>query len=135
MGASGTGPFENDGALDLCGDLEDLTPAGVHARLRQALTVVAEADEEEYVDVDLGQEAVAAAAIVAARRSGDTATLEAEDLDGLIPADLDGLTALAAAALTRVLAENSELSALWSESSLLDDQWRASIQALLTTLR
>jgi hypothetical protein len=59
---------------------------------------------------DQAEAAVAAAAIVAARRVGDGATLQCCGLDVAIPAELDDLVPVAVAALRRVMGEESELS-------------------------
>lgn len=147
MGASGTGPFENDGALDLCDELRDLDGEAVRELLRSTLATVAGFDEDDYLEKDRrprrhrppgphseAEAAVAAAAIVAARRAGDDATLRRCDLDVVVPAELDDLVEVAVAALLRVMGQESELSNLWADT-VYDGEWRARIQANVDVLQ
>jgi hypothetical protein len=131
MSATGTGPFENDGALDLCDELRDRDGDGVRDLLRSALVSTAEFDENEYLEKDEAEAAVAAAAIVVARQAGDWATLQSEGLDVLASADLDDLVEVAAAALRRVMGDESELNSLWADT-VYHDEWLARLEAMLT---
>src|SRR3954470_16325508 len=64
MGAWGSGPFDNDDAADLAGDLAEPTEsASVVAALGDAL--LAATAGEEYIDAPEMSRAIAAAAIVA----------------------------------------------------------------------
>ena len=132
MGAWGEKAFENDSALDWFGELES---EGV-AALRELLERVADADEEEYLDVDEGAAAVAAAEIVAAGRGRGrdrvtrpvTAWLDANAAE-LAPEDL----LLAARAIERVFGESSELRDLWEEDDA-ESPWHADVRTLLERL-
>lgn len=117
MGTWGTGVFENDDAADFLAGLYDAGPAERAATVREALRAAAEADA--YLDVDEGQAAIAAAAVMAAARAGRPVTafgsggvIEAADL----PRPDADLLALAVRALDRVIAGDSEWRELWQES-------------------
>ena len=132
MGAWGEKAFENDSALDWLNDLET---EGVDA-LRHLLESVADTDEADYLDVDDGAPALAAAEIVAAARGRGRdrltkrviAWLDA-NADDLVEEDL----ILAAHAVERVVARNSELRELWEEGGA-DSPWHADVRTLLTRL-
>jgi len=66
MGAWGEKAFENDAALDWVATLDDEGLSAIHA----ILSHVADADDSEYLDVDDGAAAIAAAEVVAAARHG-----------------------------------------------------------------
>jgi hypothetical protein len=132
MGTWGEKSIENDAAADALAELE----AGGIAELRRILSNVADTAEDEYLDVDDGSAAIAAAEIVAAasghgrdrvpKRLG--AWLDANaSLVG--PADVT----LARRAVERVLAENSELRGLWDERGP-DTAWHADVRRLLLQL-
>jgi hypothetical protein len=130
MGAWGEKAFENDSALDWLNDLET---EGVDA-LRDVLERVADTDEEDYLDLDDGAPAIAAAEIVAAARGRGRdrltkpviAWLDANAND-LVEEDL----LLAARAVERVVAGNSELRELWEDGGS-DSPWHADVRTLLT---
>jgi hypothetical protein len=132
MGAWGEKAFENDSALDWFNDLE---AEGVEA-LRHLLESVAETDEEDYLDIDDGAAAIAAAENVAAARGRGRdrltepviAWLDASG-DELVEEDL----LLAAAAIERVVGASSELRELWEEGGT-DSPWHADVRTLLTRL-
>jgi hypothetical protein len=131
MGTWEMGPFSNDDAADLLSRLDDAEPETALALLREALTA---ADTDEYLHVDVGQAAVAAAAIVAGRRPGgprlDPSTMPAPLAEGSgldLPEELDRL---ARVALDRVFGEDSELRGLWQEGGRLQE-----FRAMLTPLR
>jgi hypothetical protein len=132
MGAWGEKAFENDSALDWFNDLE---AEGVEA-LRHLLESVAETDEEDYLDIDDGAAAIAAAEIVAAARGRGRdrltepviAWLDASG-DELVEEDL----LLAAAAIERVVGASSELRELWEEGGT-DSPRHADVRTLLTRL-
>jgi hypothetical protein len=112
MGTWDTGPFDNDTAADFCGGLDD-APEGERAGMvRAVLLRVAETEPTAYLDADLGDEAVAAAALVAAQCPHGEPLTTAYAPDEPLP-DLTGLRALAADALERVVAGSSELMELW----------------------
>jgi hypothetical protein len=132
MGAWGEKAFQNDSALDWLAELE----AGGVAALRSTLSRVADTDEEDWVDVDDGASAIAAAEIVAAalRPGRDRLTKAASTwLDAhqgsLVAEDLN----LANRAVKRVLAGGSELRALWDENGP-DSAWHTDMRLLLERL-
>jgi uncharacterized protein DUF4259 len=112
--AWGTGPFDNDEAVDFAAALDDLDPEDRPTAIREALTEAVEAGD--YVDRDTGGAAVAAAALVAAQQPDGEPVDSAYGPKQAIPELPDDLRALAVQALTRVLADDSELTELWSES-------------------
>jgi hypothetical protein len=134
MGAHGTGPFENDGALDLQDELRELDPDGARERLLQALDAVARVPNGEYLEKDEGEAGVAAAAIVAASRAGDEELLKAADLESVVPTDLGELVDVAIRALNRVISAESELNAIWSGTTQYGE-WRTGIDNILAALR
>ncbi|MEV6969841.1 DUF4259 domain-containing protein [Hamadaea sp. NPDC051192] len=119
MGAWDVGPFDNDSAADWCGDLED-APAEQRADLvRNTLLFAINCDE--YLDVDDGSAAIAAAAIVAAQLPGQPPITSPYAPDFLtvggsieFPDDTPGL---AVRALDRVLADESEWADLWADAN------------------
>lgn len=131
MGAWGEKAFENDAALDWLGSLDD---EGIDA-VRGVLSHVAEAEREEYLDVDDGAAAIAAAEVVAASRHGsDRLTKKAKAwLTAHAPEIADDDLALARRAVERVLVGGSELRDLWNEAGP-DNGWRAQVDALLVML-
>lgn len=104
--------------------------------LRSVLSRAAETAEGDYLDVDDGSPAIAAAEIVAAARGGSreglpkqaatwldvhAATVTAEDVE------------LARRAVQRVFGENSELRSLW-EGHGPDSAWHVRVRLLLQRL-
>jgi Domain of unknown function (DUF4259) len=132
MSAHGSGPFENDGALDLCEELQELDVEGAHDLIAETLTSLAEGDEESTKDE--GEAVVAAAAMIVARMTGDSAQLVFREIDAAVPPDLSDLREVAVRALERVLGPGSELAGTW-EDMFNEPQWRASVQGLIDTLR
>ena len=128
MGAWGEKPFENDSALDWPGDLEDVDD------LRNTLASVA--DAEDYLDVDDGSAAIAAAEIVAAARDGKLERLVKDAsawLDRHRKQVTDADRALAARAVARVCGSESELAELWDEGGT-DNDWRRDVAGLVARL-
>ena len=123
-GAWGTGPFENDDALDWVWELEASTgPAVIVAALDSA------ADAKSYIEAPSGSYAVAAAEVLAALVGKPSKALPPEVMawtktHSFKPsADLLRNSTLA---LANVLDENrSELAQLWSESGDLKQEWRS----------
>ena len=134
MGTWGIGPFSNDDAADLLGSVDDAEPAVAVALLREALTA---ADNDNYLQVDVGQEAVAAAAIVAAQRPGgprlDPSTVSASLAEGNGLDLPDELARLALVALDRVVGERSEVCDLWQEGGRFEE-FRATLAPLRVAL-
>ena len=131
MGAWGIGAFENDGAGDL-----------VAALRHQGLDLLGSAfdlPDGEYLEVDQGQEVIAAAEIVAAA-FGQAAPGLPPDVQqfvaqhGVAIRARTDLPARALRALARVTADDSEIQDLWAE---VDDgrAWSAALQDLEGRLR
>lgn len=121
MRAWGTGAFDNDAAGNLLAELRHSEPRGRGRIVTEALQ--AAADAGDFLGVDEGQTAIAAAAIVAAARHGRPVT---DDQSGtnLSTADLPPVTpdllALAARALDRVIGANSEWRQLWEQTEFFE---------------
>ena len=117
MGATGTGPFENDDALDFLDELEESEHDVRRKRVESALDRVVRVSG--YIEAPTMSQAVAAAVVVAA----------CDDLESVVgernvprwvdeePIDVDEqLEELATQALRRALrSEDNELWELWAE--------------------
>lgn len=129
MGAWGIGAFENDAALDWVSDLE---AEGVHS-ITGALSLE---DADDYLDVDVGCEGIAAAEVVAAARDGDAGTLP-EPVREWLDANAGSITSdhvqAAAKFLARVLDDDSEIAELFAEGPDAA-AWRDEVEALLARL-
>ena len=121
MGAWGARSFENDDAMDFVGDLAE-APGNAPSELRQRFEAV---EDEEYLELPEGAEALAAAAIVSAARPGSPVHREdpsvAEYLEKIVPHVPTDLAPLAVAAIDRVLSPESEIVELWEEAGSLDE--------------
>ncbi|MFJ9250021.1 DUF4259 domain-containing protein [Streptomyces sp. NPDC101776] len=129
MGTWDVGPFDNDTAADWCGDFDDASPDARQGLVRD--TLVRAADTTDYLDADVGDEAIAAAALVAAQCPGGEPADPHYGPDEPVP-DLTGLRALALRALDRVMTKPSELLEVWGESD--GNPWHAVINRLRETL-
>jgi hypothetical protein len=114
MGAWGTGPFDNDDAAVFASSLDDLEPEDRPDAIREALADAA--DETDYLELDAGGAAIAAAALVAAQHPDGEPVDAAYGPKQTVPELPDGLRAVAIQALTRVIADDSELNELWADS-------------------
>mmetsp|Transcript_18462 Transcript_18462/g.30101 ORF Transcript_18462/g.30101 Transcript_18462/m.30101 type:complete len:140 (+) Transcript_18462:3827-4246(+) len=136
MGAFGVGIFEDDSCLDWIE--EDYAAGGVEA-VRSALSDVADASAGDYVDVDQGGGARAAAEVVATSFEAGP-ELDEDDLDRLrehaedVEQDRD-LIPLALKAVRRISAENSEMAELWTEDAEAGAVWTSEMDGLETRLR
>jgi hypothetical protein len=133
MGAWGSGPFENDSALDWANELVDGDGLGP---LQSALDCTAKSTFD-YLDVDLGSAAIAAAEVVAALMRKPTSSLPANVAEWIEEHPIKvthALVAEAAAAVDAAAADNSEVHDLWRESDGYDE-WRAAIDDLRARLR
>ncbi|GAA2732414.1 hypothetical protein GCM10009867_08230 [Pedococcus aerophilus] len=123
MGATGTGPFENDDALDFLDALEDAGPDERRAKVEHAMGRVV--GSRAYIEAPEMAEAIAAAVVVAASDDFESAIREPylprwiEDE----PIEVDeGLEDLATKALHRALRpEDNEWWELWDEARATDD--------------
>ncbi|MEV7585889.1 DUF4259 domain-containing protein [Streptomyces erythrochromogenes] len=129
MGTWDVGPFDNDTAADWCGDLDDASPEARQGLVRD--TLARAAGTTDHLDADVADEAIAAAALVAAQCPGGEPAHPRYGPDEPLP-DLTGLRALARQALDRVLTEPSELLQLWAEPD--DGPWQATVNRLRSTL-
>ncbi|GAA4858099.1 DUF4259 domain-containing protein [Saccharopolyspora cebuensis] len=127
MSASGTGPLDNDSALDLCDDLRELAPEQAVDALRAALRSAADVPPGDYLERDTAEAAIAAAALVLARRGGAAVVLA--DADLTLPEPPADLVGLIPPALSRALAPDSEVRGLWADAGL-GDSWRAEVERL-----
>ncbi|NEC68175.1 DUF4259 domain-containing protein [Streptomyces sp. SID9727] len=125
MGTWDVGPFDNDTAADWCGGLDDAAPEAREGMVRAALAETA--GTADYLDSDVANEAIAAAALVAAQCPGGAAADSAYGPDEPLP-DLTGLRELALRALDRVLTEPSEALELWEEAE--DGPWHTEVNQL-----
>ncbi|MFJ8692005.1 DUF4259 domain-containing protein [Streptomyces roseolilacinus] len=129
MGTWDIGPFDNDTAADFCGDLDEAAAGQREGIIRDALTrVIGTAD---HLEAPESEEAVAAAALVAAQCPGGEPAHPVYGPEEPLP-DLTGLRVLALQALDRVVTDPSELMDLWTESD--GGPWQAAIDRLRNTL-
>jgi len=129
MGAWGSQAFQNDSAVNW---LNQLRTYGIDM-LRRTLTNVGLANELHELDVDAGASAVAAAELVAAAFGFERDRVPPQGrawLDANQRAFVASDLTLAKRAVQRVLAPNSELSALWHDGGA-DNPWHADVSALV----
>ena len=132
MGAWGTGPFENDDALDFVAEVEEGGGKAIAAAVKAV-------PAKGFVEAPAGSNALAAGEIIAAAR-GRSMTDLPEEVTAWIKESAwkpkPDLIASAASAVKRVLeSTDSELRELWEEAA--DDDaaaWRKSVQDLLNRL-
>lgn len=118
MGAWDLGPFDNDCALDFVGELEEGSAERVAGGLAQALARVADG----HIESPRGNEAVAAAVLVAGRLGATLDSPSATELLDSHPFEADGeLRRLAVDALDRLASpENNEWYELWDDAGSMD---------------
>ncbi|MFD5813707.1 DUF4259 domain-containing protein [Streptomyces sp. NPDC127038] len=131
MGTWDIGPFENDTAADFANDLDDAAEGAREALIRKVLMCAA--DNRDYLEVPDAEEAVAAAALIAARCPGGEPVGPHYGPHAPVPSLPPDLSRLAVEALDRVLADESELSELWGEAED-GSRWRHSICRLRQVL-
>ncbi|MDQ0986142.1 DUF4259 domain-containing protein [Streptomyces sp. V2I9] len=130
MGAWDIGHFDNDTAADFGGRVDDADAEKKADVLREVLAAVAGTGGEDYAD---GEEAVAAAALVAAQcPGGEPVTTAYGPKEPLPPLPAD-LRPLAVRALDRLTAPNAEPLDLWADAGE-DQAWLAGITALRAVL-
>ncbi|MFJ4093911.1 DUF4259 domain-containing protein [Kitasatospora sp. NPDC089913] len=133
MGTWDIGHFDNDTAADFCAGLDGAAAGEREGLVRRALAAAAGTGAEEYLDFDEAAEAVAAAALVAAQCPGGEPVTTAYGPDESLPVFPVDLRPLAAQALERVLAEESELAELWDETED-GPVWRRAVRELREVL-
>lgn len=128
MGTWDTGPFDNDTAADFAGALDDALPGEREALVRGVLarTVMATG----YLDE--AQEAVAAAALIAAQCPGGQPADTDYGPQQALPMFSRDLRELAARVLDRVLADE-QWNRAWVDPADAR-QWLASVKALRDVL-
>ncbi|MFE7774600.1 DUF4259 domain-containing protein [Streptomyces sp. NPDC057445] len=131
MGTWGTGPFENDTAADFAGDLDELAPEDRGGHIRAALLRVVE--EPEYVEAPDADEALAAAALVAAGLPGGDPVHPVYGPEEPVPTLPADCQALAVRAIDRILAPESELADLWVDAGDADE-WRVVLARMRAVL-
>lgn len=134
MGTWGTGSFDNDDAADF---LADVMESGDLSLIREALDNVL--TSTQYVEAPDAWQAIVAAEIVAYAMRRPTPAAERNTelgqwIDRLRPAVDPTLPEQAGRALSRVLAQNSELRELWEESEAFCD-WQAAVCELQRQLQ
>ena len=128
MGTWGTGPFDNDTAADFAGDLDDAPPGEREALVRGVLARTVSA--AGYLDE--AQEAVAAAALIAAQCPGGRPVETVYGPEQPLPVFPEDLRELAARALDRVLAGGPGLE-MWVGPADAP-QWLAAVAAVRDVL-
>lgn len=128
MGTWGTGPFDNDTAADFSGVLDAAPPGEREELIRGVLTRTVTATGY-LTEVE---EAVAAAALIAAQYPGGEPVRTVYGPQQPLPAFPQDLRGLAAEALDRVLADESGLSGWVNPADAR--QWLSSIEVLRDVL-
>lgn len=131
MGTWDIGPFDNDTAADFANDLDDAAAGEREALIRGVLMCTA--GNQDYLEGPDAEEAVAAAALVAAPCPGGEPVSPHYGPDEPVPVLPADFRRLAVEALDRVLAAESELLELWGETGD-DRRWRGSIDRLREVL-
>jgi hypothetical protein len=116
VGTWDKGPFDNDAAADWSGEFGEASDQARVEMLEEALR--AAADEADYLDADTAYEAIAAAAVVAAKLPGGPAVDAELVLEVDLPPDLPDL---ALRALDRIVDADSGWRDRWDEVDQLDD--------------
>lgn len=130
MGASGANVFEDDASMDW---LESYRASGAGA-VASALDTAAHTPVTDYLEVDQGAAARAAAEVVAVAHGEFPTGISQDHLDrlnahGSDVRALDNIKARATSALDRLISENSELHELWMDSDDPSD-WVAAMNDL-----
>ncbi|MFG2744470.1 DUF4259 domain-containing protein [Streptomyces chartreusis] len=131
MGTWDIGPFENDTAADFANDLDDAAEGERETLIRRVL--MRTVGNRDYLEAPGAEEAIAAAALIAAQCPGGEPVSPHYGPDEPVPSLPTDLSRLAVEALDRVLADESELSELWEEA---EDgrRWRDSTRQMRQVL-
>ncbi|MFI2301030.1 DUF4259 domain-containing protein [Actinacidiphila glaucinigra] len=129
MGTWATGPFDNDTAADFACALDDATPEDREALIRGVLTRTGHA--AGYLAE--AEEAVAAAALIAAQCPGGEPVDTSYGPETPMPTFPSDLRTLADEALARIVRDESGLSSDWVDPRE-GRQWRATLDRLRSVL-
>ncbi|MFJ1917418.1 DUF4259 domain-containing protein [Streptomyces sp. NPDC088147] len=129
MGTWGTGPFDNDTAADFTNALDDAKPGEREALIRGVLTHTVDATGR----LTEGEEAVAAAALIAAQYPGGDPIDTPYGPEEPMPAFPDDLRTLADRALARIIRDEAGPASNWVDPEDWK-QWRANLNRLRTVL-
>jgi hypothetical protein len=122
MGAWGHRNFENDTALDFVVEIEEQGIQKIH----EAITLVQEAADTEFLDEDVCVQALAAIEYIAAAKGKQSEDFPEDAEDWLNAQETTELKAVAKETLVTVIdriRNNSGLSALWNDDGAHPDQW------------
>jgi Domain of unknown function (DUF4259) len=128
MGAWGSGIYENDDAADWVVELAD-------SDIDYVVSALTDAVDAEYLEVEGGSHALAAADVVARLRSGigDSAS-ESDEVAAWVTTHAGApgasLVDLALRAVAKVRGEDSELQELWAENEEGGGPWLATLADL-----
>ncbi|MFF3958561.1 DUF4259 domain-containing protein [Streptomyces sp. NPDC001890] len=129
MGTWDTGPFDNDTAADFADALDDAEPEEREALIRGVLTRTVDATDW----LTEGEEAVAAAALIAAQCPGGDPIDTPYGPEAPVPVLSDDLRLLADEALARVISDEAGPASNWVDPKDWK-QWRATLSRLRTVL-
>lgn len=129
MGTWGTGPFDNDAAADFADALDDAEPEEREALIRGVLTRTVNATGWLIEE----QEAVAAAALVAAQCPGGDLVDTADGPEEPMPVFSDDLRELADKALARIMSDETGSASNWVDPED-GKQWQAGLNRLRAVL-
>ncbi|RPF30204.1 uncharacterized protein DUF4259 [Streptomyces sp. Ag109_G2-6] len=129
MGTWDTGPFGNDTAADFACDLDDANPGEREALIRGVLTRTIDATGW----LTEGEEAVAAAALIAAQCPGGNPIDTPYGPEEPMPAFPDDLRTLADEALARIISDEAGPASNWVDPGDWK-QWRANLNRLRAVL-
>jgi hypothetical protein len=129
MGTWGHRNFENDSALDFVADVEERG----FDRIEEAIRVVANYPEEDYLEIDDSVAALAAIEYIAAAKGQQSEDFPEDAEDWLQKAGTDTLLKQDAAAVAKAIdriRNNSELRDLWGEEGADPKLWLAVLSDL-----
>ncbi|WP_031076940.1 DUF4259 domain-containing protein [Streptomyces sp. NRRL S-118] len=130
MGTWDTGPYDNDTAADFACTLDEAAPEERPGLVRDALARAV--GTTGPLDAPVADEAVAAAALVAAQCPGGEPVDPVYGPEEPLP-DLTCLRTLALQALDRIVVEPSEVMELWAGPD--GAPWRAAVHRLQEVLQ
>ncbi|MER7768727.1 DUF4259 domain-containing protein [Kitasatospora sp. NPDC096140] len=129
MGTWDIGPFDNDTAADFAGALDEVAPVEREAMVRGVLTRTLNASG--YLDE--AQEAVAAAALIAAQCPGGRQVVSGYGPQSVMPMFAEDLRLLAGEALVRIASDEFGIAESWVAAADCA-RWIAMIEALRSVL-